>query len=113
MKKKYLAHGTVFGNLWSGVTGSTGVNPAKPLVANTKEELIEKATELLGKGTLVRSKGDFNGLIGALLDIRCVSEIEIEGKLFTNETEEDSEWIGGLTDDQKDYFYNYMIDNNL
>lgn len=89
--------GFVLGHLWGGGEGSY---PCTKLSADTKEELIKKATEGLD-GSLDSGMG-FESLIGALLVITTTTTIIHDGKPFTNE-ETEEEFIGDLTDEQRDF----------
>jgi hypothetical protein len=94
---KYRSSGLVFGNYWGGGRGSY---PAVKLSADTKEELIKKATEGLD-GSLDSGMG-YESLIGALLNITKITTITYNGKEFTNE-ETEEEFIGELTEEDQDF----------
>jgi hypothetical protein len=94
---KYRSTGLVFGNFWGG---GRGTYPAVKLSADTKEELIKKATEGLD-GSLDSGMG-YESLIGAILDITKITSITYGGKTFTNE-EVEVEFIGELTEKDQDF----------
>ena len=94
---KFKSTGLVLGHYWGGGSGSY---PATKLTADTKEELIKKATDGLD-GSLDGGMG-FESLIGALLVITKTTTIIHDGKRFTNE-ETEEEFIGNLTEEQQDF----------
>jgi hypothetical protein len=94
---KFTSTGLVFGNYWGG---GKGAYPAKNLSADTKEELIKKATDGLD-GSLDAGMG-YESLIGALLIIKKTTTIIHDGKPFINEVIED-EFIGDLTEEDQDF----------
>ena len=96
--EKFESRGLVLGNLFMG---GEGAYKAKTLKANTKAELIKQATEMLNDGSLDGGMG-FDGLIGAMLEIKTIETVEVNGKLFTHEEVED-EFIGDLSEAQQDF----------
>jgi len=95
---KFTSTGLVHGNYWGGGKGSY---KAEKLSADTKEELIEKATKMIEDGSLDGGMG-YESLIGALLNITKTTTIIHNGKPFTNE-ETECEFIGELTDEERDF----------
>ena len=95
---KFTSTGLVHGNYWGG---GKGAYKAEKLSADTKEELIEKATKMLDDGSLDSGMG-YESLIGALLNITKTTTIIHDGKPFSNE-ETESEFIGDLTEEQQDF----------
>jgi hypothetical protein len=94
----FNATGTVLGRNWGG---GNGAYPARKISAETKQELMDKANEMLSDGSLDSGMG-FEKLIGARLYIQAITTVEIDGKLFTN-TQTDAENIGQLTEDEEDF----------
>jgi hypothetical protein len=97
-KVEFISGGFVYGSFWGG---GEGAYDARKIHADSKEELIKKATELLENGGLDSGMG-FMKLLGALLDIEEHTSMEIDGKTFTN-TEYHSEFIGDLSEEQQDF----------
>jgi DNA invertase Pin-like site-specific DNA recombinase len=95
---KFTSTGLVHGNYWGG---GKGAYKAEKLSADTKEELIEKATKMLEDGSLDGGMG-YESLIGALLSITKTTSIIHNGKPFTNE-ETEFEFIGELTEEDQDF----------
>lgn len=100
-KVRVYSNGFVLGNYWGG---GRGAYPSTKLEAPTKEELIEVAKKALVEGSLDSGMG-YESLIGARLDIRTVTTIEIDGNEFVN-TENETEFIGDLTDSQIEFLDN-------
>ena len=96
--EKFESRGLVLGNLWDG---GSGAYPATKLKANTREELIKQANEMLADGSLDSGMG-FESLKGALLEIKTIETVEVNGKSFTHE-EVEEEFIGDLSEVQQDF----------
>jgi hypothetical protein len=94
---EFKSTGLVYGSYWGG---GKGAYSARKLSADTKEELIKKATEGLD-GSLDGGMG-FESLIGALLIITKTTSILHGDKVFRNE-EIDEEFIGNLTEEEQDF----------
>lgn len=94
---KFKSRGIVLGYCWGGGKGSY---EAKRLEADTKENLIQKATNMLNDGSLDGGMG-FECLKGALLDITEITTVIIDGKPFINEESEYTS-IGNLSEDEYD-----------
>jgi len=105
-KVKYFSKGLVYGYFWGGGEGSYN---SEKLTADTKKELIAKATEMLESGALDGGMG-YETLKGALLDIRKVTTITIDGDLYHNEKYE-TVFIGKLTKKQKDFLTEVYLYN--
>jgi hypothetical protein len=95
---KFTSTGFVLGNYWGG---GSGAYKARVLSADTKEELIKKATEMLNDGSLDSGMG-YESLIGALLNITTITTIMHKGKKFANK-ETEPVFIGDLTESQEDF----------
>jgi hypothetical protein len=94
---EYSSTGYVLGNLWGG---GQGMYPAEFLSgAESKEQLIKIATEMLD-GRLDSGMG-FESLVGARLDVRKTTTVEIDGDTFQN-VQTERVYIGKLTKAQKD-----------
>ena len=104
-KVRYEAQGCVLGNYWGGGAGSY---PTIKIEGTTKEEVLEKAHEALANGSLDSGMG-YESLIGAVLNVTCITTVEIDGKLFTNE-ETETEDIGNLTDVQFDFLLTCLME---
>jgi hypothetical protein len=94
---KFTSTGLVFGNYWGGGKGAYG---ARPLSADTKEELLKCAKDGLD-GSLDAGMG-YESLIGALLCVKKTTTKMIDNKPFIN-TEEDLEFVGDLTEEEEDF----------
>jgi hypothetical protein len=92
---EFASKGLVLGRLY---LGGEGAYKAKTLKANSKKELIEKATDMLLDGSLDGGMG-FDGLIGAMLEITTITTFIVNDKCFRNEEREDV-FIGDLTAEQ-------------
>ena len=95
---KFSAKGYVLGNYWGGGKGSY---PTIRFTANTKEELLEKANKALLDGSLDSGMG-YQSLIGAVLEIKKTTKVEIDGHDFFNE-EIEEELIGNLKEEESDF----------
>jgi len=98
MEKKFTFTGVVLGNHWGGGKGSY---PSTEFIASSEEEGIEKAEKMLEEGSLDSGMG-YESLIGALLDIKETTTIEIDGKEFYND-QYNSMFIGNLTEEEMDF----------
>lgn len=99
MAKQFIITGTVLGNLWMGGVGGY---PMQPISAPTRKKAMDMATKRLEMNKLTGT-GDFNGEIGALLRIKCITTRVIDGKEFTNSEVEPIQFIGEVSDEQADY----------
>ncbi len=101
MKKttKYTAHGVMVGHTWSGSMGSY---PFSDYEADTKEGIIELITKAVETKKL-KGAGNFESLSGAAIQIKEHSKIEFEGKPYTNDDFLPIEYVGKLTDEEKDW----------
>ena len=95
---KFTAKGYVLGNYWGG---GQGAYPTIRFTANTKEELLEQANKALLDGSLDSGMG-YESLIGAVLEIKQTTKIEIDGNDFFN-YEYSEEFIGKLNDEQAEF----------
>ena len=96
--KKFGASGLVLGNLWGGGEGSY---PIRKLNADTREELLSKAIDMLNDGSLDSGMG-FDSLRGALLEITTYNSFSVNDKIFLNE-ETETVFIGELTPEQQNF----------
>jgi hypothetical protein len=103
-KVRYKAQGYVLGNYWGG---GTGAYPTIKITGETKEEVLAKAGEKLKDGGLDSGMG-YESLIGAVLDIKCRTTVEIDGKDFHNE-ETEMEFIGELNEDQSEFLLSCIV----
>jgi hypothetical protein len=95
---KFTAKGYVLGNYWGG---GQGAYPTIRFTANTKEELLEQANQALHNGSLDSGMG-YESLIGAVLEIKCITKIKIDDdEFFKHDYEE--EFIGELNDEQVEF----------
>jgi len=95
--KTYKSTGLVYGKLWG--CGEVSY-PAVDLEADSREALIEEATEMLD-GRLDSGMG-FERLLGAILIVEEIESIEVEGKTYQR-SEYETVFIGELSDEQQDY----------
>lgn len=94
----FTAKGYILGNYWGGGQGSY---PTIKFSANTKEELLEQAKKALSDGSLDSGMG-YESLIGAILEIKKTTKVEIDGQDFFNH-EFEEEFIGKLNDEQAEF----------
>lgn len=99
----YYSSGMVYGKLWGG---GEGAYPAEKNQDATLEDLLATNKKMIENGSLDSGMG-YESLLGALLDIKKVTEISIGDKLFTNVEYLDHEMIGDLTEEQQDF----LLDN--
>ena len=83
-KQRFEATGFVLGFLW---LGDLGAYPAKKVKTDTREKLLDVVTDMLADGSLDSGMG-FNGLKGALIDIKTIETLTIKGKEYENENTE-------------------------
>lgn len=107
MKTYETTKGMVVGNFWGGGTGGY---PAESLTGfNSKKELRIEIERGIKEGWLDSGMG-FDGLKGAVMEIRMVETIKIKGKNFTR-YKSVIEFFG-LEDEDEDemleMFYNYF-----
>ena len=98
MAKQFNITGQVLGNLWMG---GRAAYPMKKISAPTRAKALKMANDLL-KANKLTGTGDFNGEIGALLQIECVTTRMIGGKLFTH-SETGEFTIGEMTEKEEDF----------
>jgi hypothetical protein len=97
----YRSTGYVLGNYWGG---GKGAYAAKKLSSEiSKEDLIEQNRNALNNGSLDSGMG-YESLIGAGLYIETLTEIEHNGKTFSN-SEFEYVSIGELTNDEEDFLF--------
>jgi len=96
--KRYKAEGVVLGHLWGGGEGSY---KATSITANTQEELLAKANEMLENGSLDGGMG-FESLLGAFLIITTTKFIMYKGEDYSRE-EQETELLGDLDEKQQDF----------
>jgi hypothetical protein len=97
----YKAEGIVYGNYWGG---GRGAYTSKPLEADTKEAIIEKAWRGLKDGSLDGGMG-YESLIGALLTIEEIETVTVNAKEY-NRSEYDTIYIGDrIKAKEKNFLY--------
>lgn len=96
--KKYKITGWVYGNYWGG---GQGAYRSTTILADSREEGIKKAEEMLADGSLDSGMG-YKSLIGAILDIEENEIIEIDGKNFSHK-EYEYYFIGNLSDEMEEF----------
>lgn len=96
-----LTGGAVYGNLWGGGAGAYPCEKKDGF--DTKEDLLKWAEAELKSGGLDSGMG-YERLLGAVLVISKVQEVEVEGKVFSNVEIEYTE-IGELSEKQKIFLY--------
>ncbi len=96
--KTFTANGFVYGKFWGG---GYGAYESRVLKAKTKKELLKLAEQGLKDGSLDSGMG-FDGLKGAVLNIIETETLIINRKEF-NSNESSSEFIGDLTEKEKDF----------
>lgn len=103
-KQRFEASGFVLGFLWGG---GEGTYPAKKIKADTREELLNKAINMLVDKSLDSGMG-FESLKGALIDIKTIETITIAGKDYENENIE-TVLLGKLTQEDIEFLENSSI----
>ena len=100
MEKKcsYKATGHVYGNYWGG--GSGGYK-SKSYSDDTLEGLRTQITKAVNDGSIDDGMG-FEEVLGAMMTVKTITSIEIDGKIFTN-SEEEIEFFGDLDEDQQEW----------
>lgn len=98
--KRFTANGIVFGNCWGG--GACGYK-ARTIQSNNFSKLVKEAKRQLKTGELDSGMG-FESLYGACLDITIEDIKKINKKEYIN-TEHSELFIGKLTDNEIDTFY--------
>ena len=101
---KFTAKGYVLGNYWGG---GQGAYPTIRFTANTREELLEQANKALRDGSLDSGMG-YESLIGAVLEIKQTTKVEIDGHDFFNH-EVEEEIIGDLSEEQYHFLSGCLI----
>lgn len=100
----YSAKGLVYGLDWfQNSCAYTSIE----IKANTKEELDRIIDNKLEDGSLDSGMG-FYDLKGALMNIKIISEIEVENKIYTN-IESELEFYGELSDKEMDFLKENII----
>lgn len=97
-KQRFEGTGFVLGFLY---LGDMGGYPSKKIKAETRKELLEKATDMLADKSLDSGMG-FDTLKGAMIDIKCIETITIEGKDYENENSEPV-FLGELTPEDMEF----------
>lgn len=102
MEKKitFAATGAVLGNYWGG---GKGAYEARPIRANSEEEIIKLAEQGIKDGSLDNGMG-FQCLLGAALTIKKTTRVEIDGQPFTSDEYNDV-IIGELTEEESDFLW--------
>ncbi len=100
--KKYSSTGYVWGHYWGG--GQGGYKAAPLFDFDSEEDLIKRAEEMLKEGSLDGGMG-YEALTGALLTIKELDIIYVNGKDYTHE-EEKIVIIGKLSKDSQDILLN-------
>lgn len=100
-KQRFIGSGFVLGFDWSN---NQGGYPARKIKAETKKELLEKATDMLSDGSLDSGFG-FQSLKGALIDIKKIETLTIAGKDWENE-EYETVFLGELEPEDIEFLEN-------
>ena len=104
---KFKATGYVVGYLWGG---GTGIYKAKEIEAESKEQLLTKANEMLDNNTLDDGMG-FESLKGAMLFIDDITSIVYNDKTFTHTDDQlEPEIIGKVSSIDEDFIWNRIAD---
>ena len=100
-KQRFEGTGFVLGFLY---LGDMGGYPSKKIKAETRKELLEKATDMLADKSLDSGMG-FDTLKGALLDIKTIETITVNGKDYENENTE-TVFLGELEPEDIEFLEN-------
>ena len=97
----YKATGYVYGKLWGG---GEGAYPAETINSASYDDLCTQIKDGIESGGLDSGMG-YQNLIGAVMYIDTITDMEIEGKIFSN-VDTTQELFGDLTQDQENFLYN-------
>jgi len=97
-KKSYKASGKVYGKYWGG---GEGIYEAREYESDTLEELEDKINKDVKTGAIDGGMG-YEEVLGAYMIIDIITDIEIDGKIFSN-VKIEKRFYGKLTDEQKDF----------
>jgi len=100
-KQRFEVTGIVLGFLWMG---NEGAYPARKINTNTRQEALEKATDMLHNGSLDSGMG-FESLIGARLEVKRIETLTIKGKEYETDNSE-TIFAGDLTPEQQEFLDN-------
>lgn len=90
------ANGLVYGRDWEF---NYGTYPSISFQNDTYEGLLAEASKALANDSIDSGMG-FESILGALLEITCITSIEIEEHTFVN-NEVTIEFLGDLTEEQQ------------
>ena len=101
MKKSYLwsAKGIVVGRSWYG---KRGYYDARPIAADTKEELYSRVWEAIEDGSIDGGFG-FQEVLGAILWVNCQTTIEVDGVSYYR-NDGDYEVFGDINEEDIKFF---------
>ena len=100
-KVRFESSGFVLGFDWFNQQGGYS---AKEIKADTREEILDKAIDMLNDGSLDQGFG-FQSLKGALIDIKKIETLTIAGKDYVNENTE-TLFLGELTPEEMEFLEN-------
>lgn len=101
MKNKkitYKADGIVYGKYWGG---GEGAYKAERYHADTLERLTADIEKDIESGAIDSGMG-YEKVLGALMYIDTITDVMIDGKVFSNVTTE-SHFFGNITEKQQDF----------
>lgn len=101
------AIGLVYGNYWEGGSGSY---PSISFQNDSYEGLIAEANKALANENIDSGMG-FKSILGAFLEITCITSVEIESYEFKH-TSVDTKFIGDLTEEQQAFLEECWYEKN-
>jgi len=97
-KVKWSAKGYCYGNYWGG---GKGAYRARNFVSSSKEDLIDQINKAVADGSIDSGMG-YESIIGAIMEIRRYTTIEIDGDEYNN-NHTDIEMFGDLSESDQDF----------
>lgn len=95
----YTMDGYVYGNLWGG---GQGAYPSVVLRGSNIKQMLAQARKDLNQ---LDSGMGYESILGALLYITKITEVELGGKLYTNTEYLEPKVVGNLTQEQIDFIH--------
>ncbi len=97
-KVKWFAKGYCYGNYWGG---GKGAYKTIMFTGDSEESLKEKITKAIDDGSIDSGMG-YESLIGAIMEIKRHTTIDIDGEEYTN-THTDIQMFGDLSEDVQEF----------
>jgi hypothetical protein len=97
-KVKWFAKGYCYGNYWGG---GKGAYKTTMFTADSEEALREKISKAIDDGSIDSGMG-YESMIGAIMEIRRYTTIEIDGDEYHN-NHTDIQMFGDLSESDQDF----------